>query len=110
MPILKIKRGLKTNLPILETGELALAIDTNEIYIGTPFGNKKIFPSSSLSINPPTNPTLGEIWIQKISDTYTIKCWDGTKWIELNISGSGSGGTGSNDLNSIAFSFFFGEE
>jgi hypothetical protein len=32
--IIKIKRGLKANLPILERGELAYATDTNELFIG----------------------------------------------------------------------------
>jgi len=31
---IQIKRGLKTNLPILEKGELAYTTDTNELFIG----------------------------------------------------------------------------
>ena len=37
---IKIKRGLKANLPVLEVGELAFCTDTNEFFIGTTVGNK----------------------------------------------------------------------
>lgn len=40
MNIIKIKRGVLGNMPVLLQGELAYAIDTNELYIGTPTGNK----------------------------------------------------------------------
>ena len=36
---IKIKRGLKANLPILSVGELAYCTDTNELFIGTDTGN-----------------------------------------------------------------------
>ena len=32
--LIKIKRGLKENLPILARGELGYATDTNELFIG----------------------------------------------------------------------------
>ena len=36
---IKIKRGLKTNLPTLAVGEQAYCTDTNELFIGTSTGN-----------------------------------------------------------------------
>jgi hypothetical protein len=36
---IKIKRGLKTNLPTLEVGEQGYCTDTNELFIGTSTGN-----------------------------------------------------------------------
>ena len=36
---IKIKRGLKTNLPTLAVGELGYCTDTNELFIGTSEGN-----------------------------------------------------------------------
>ncbi len=39
---IKIKRGLKAGLPNLEVGEFGLATDTNEVFIGTPTGNKLV--------------------------------------------------------------------
>ena len=36
---IKIKRGLKNNLPTLTVGELAYCTDTNELFIGTDTGN-----------------------------------------------------------------------
>lgn len=47
---IKIKKGLKQNLPVLEAGELAHCYDTNELYIGSYEGNKKI-NSSDLFVN-----------------------------------------------------------
>jgi hypothetical protein len=39
---IKIKRGLKTNLPTLSEGELAYCTDTNELFIGTATGNELV--------------------------------------------------------------------
>ena len=36
---IKIRRGLKVNLPTLEEGELGFCTDTGELYIGTSEGN-----------------------------------------------------------------------
>ena len=37
--IIRIKRGLKDNLPTLLVGELAFCTDTNELFIGKSTGN-----------------------------------------------------------------------
>lgn len=37
-----IKRGLKANLPNLDTGELAFTTDEHKIYVGTGIGNKEV--------------------------------------------------------------------
>lgn len=41
--IIKIKRGLSSNInnTTLEQGELAITTDTQDLYIGTDSGNKK---------------------------------------------------------------------
>lgn len=44
MPTIKVRRGLRNNLPTLQVGEFGLATDTEELFIGTPSGNKKIYP------------------------------------------------------------------
>ena len=44
---IKIKRGLKVNLPILEIGELGYCTDTNELFIGTSVGNELINEDAS---------------------------------------------------------------
>ena len=47
-----IKRGLKASMPTLDIGEFGLATDTNEVFIGTPTGNKLV-NSGAYSIIPP---------------------------------------------------------
>lgn len=42
MSKIRIKRGLKLNLPVLDIGELAFCTDTKEIFIGTSTGNALI--------------------------------------------------------------------
>lgn len=44
---IKIKRGLKTNLPSLELGELAYCTDTKELFIGTASGNEIVHADTS---------------------------------------------------------------
>jgi hypothetical protein len=39
MKKLQIRRGLKAGLPALLEGELAFAIDTKQLYVGTTDGN-----------------------------------------------------------------------
>lgn len=42
--IIKIKRGLSSNISnaTLEQGELAITTDTQDLYVGTDSGNKKV--------------------------------------------------------------------
>jgi len=46
---IKIKRGLKANLPTLSVGELAYCTDTKEFFIGTATGNVHLNPETDLS-------------------------------------------------------------
>jgi hypothetical protein len=46
---IKIKRGLKIAMPILEEGELAYTIDDKTVYIGTSLGNKLISRNSGMA-------------------------------------------------------------
>ena len=39
MPLVKVKRGLKANLPVLVNGELGFCEDTGELFVGSPTGN-----------------------------------------------------------------------
>jgi hypothetical protein len=40
---IKVKRGLKADLPVLDIGEMAFCTDTKELFIGTENGNFLIF-------------------------------------------------------------------
>jgi hypothetical protein len=42
MTKIQIKRGIKSSLPILDTGEFALCTDTNELYVGSASGNMSL--------------------------------------------------------------------
>ena len=58
--LIRIRRGIKANLPVLSVGELALCTDVNEIYIGTNGGNLEIGKASLESLaltGTPTAPT-----------------------------------------------------
>jgi hypothetical protein len=55
---IKIRRGLKANLPALAVGELGFATDTGELYIGTASGNVKLAPSESGGAVAPMSPTV----------------------------------------------------
>lgn len=44
MVTIRLRRGLKQNLPTLRLAELGFATDTNELFIGTDRGNLKLFP------------------------------------------------------------------
>lgn len=49
----RVNRGLLLNLPILVDGELAYIEDTNQLYIGSPTGNKLINVSGGTGVGPP---------------------------------------------------------
>jgi glycerophosphoryl diester phosphodiesterase len=46
--IIKLPRGNKVNLPVLEDGEIAHVVDENELYIGTAIGNVKVTSRSEI--------------------------------------------------------------
>lgn len=61
---IKIKRGLKANLPSLEIGEQAYCTDTNELFIGTSGGNvlvnvEPVFDFGEFPPPPPPPPGPG---------------------------------------------------
>ena len=73
---IKIKRGLKTNLPTLAVGELGYCTDTNELFIGTSTGNELINEDSSIN-------ALGDIGDVNVSNLQNgdVLVYDGTKWV-----------------------------
>lgn len=54
---IKIKRGLKTNLPTLAVGEMGYCTDTNELFIGTDTGNVLINEGGQAT----ETPTITEV-------------------------------------------------
>jgi len=54
---IKIKRGLKTDLPTLAVGEMGYCTDTNELFIGTSTGNVLINEGGEVS----SEPTITEV-------------------------------------------------
>lgn len=72
---IKIKRGLSTNINsiTLAEGELAFTTDTNELYIGTNSGNKKLTKDAIL----PADGTAGQVLSKKSEEEYDVE------WITL---------------------------
>lgn len=81
-PKIKIKRGLKSNLPILELGELAFTTDTQELFIGVLADptlvsdnvlivnfNNPIF-TGQVEFTPTTLETTGTVEIDFSESTY----------------------------------------
>lgn len=52
MTTIKIKRGLKSALPTLQSGELAFATDSQEVFIGTPAAKNLRVNSTTSQSNP----------------------------------------------------------
>jgi len=71
MDILKVKRGTKIALPVLQVGEPGFCTDTNELFIGGESGNVNIV--SDVFLN----------WI-------ILKTPDGTKKYKLSIDNNGN--------------------
>ncbi len=65
---IKIKRGIRASLPLLEVGELALCSDTYELFIGSPLGNLQVALAGSIP-NGIVNQRTGT----------ELKVWMGTK-------------------------------
>ena len=74
--IIKIKRGLKANLPTLEVGEMGYCTDTNELFIGTANGNELINEDSTIN-------ALGDIGDVSITTPTADQAliYDGTNWV-----------------------------
>lgn len=65
MATIKVRRGLKSNLPKLNEGEIALTTDSANPYIGTKFGNAQFAmvgyaPDTITNIK---NNSMYKIWI-----------------------------------------------
>lgn len=65
---IQVRRGLRTNLPVLEIGELALCTDTYELFMGSPLGNIQISLAGSIPTGVINQRTGTE-----------LKVWSGTK-------------------------------
>jgi len=48
MAIIKVKRGTKASIPILEEGEIGFSTDTNETYIGDGSNNYKFLSENDI--------------------------------------------------------------
>ena len=98
--IIKIKRGLSTNIPnvSLEQGELAITTDTNELYVGTEAGKEKltgggmdainIVADSSITTEKTGKVDIASIFTGTETKTYTIK---GTTNLEQAVIYCGAG-------------------
>lgn len=88
---IKIRRGLKENLPTLDTGELAFCTDTYELFVGTSIGNKLIGGSAAGSTITESNNN-GYI----IVDGSQLKVYDDSflslsNLTDVNLNGSTNG-------------------
>lgn len=98
--IIKIKRGLSTDIPnaSLEQGELAITTDTNELYVGTEAGKEKltgggmdainIVADSSITTEKTGKVDIASIFTGTETKTYTIK---GTTNLEQAVIYCGAG-------------------
>ena len=83
--IIKIKRGLSTDIPnaTLEQGELAITTDTNDLYVGTETGKEKltgggmdvinIVADSAITMEKTGKADIASIFTGTETKTYTIK-------------------------------------
>lgn len=51
MALIKIKRGLKANIPTLQVGEPGFCTDTKELFVGSPDGNKLVGEGTFLKLS-----------------------------------------------------------
>lgn len=98
--IIKIKRGLSTDIPnaTLEQGELAITTDTNDLYVGTETGKEKltgggmdainIVADSSITLEKTGKADITSIFTGTETKTYTIK---GTTNLEQAVIYCGTG-------------------
>jgi len=70
---LQIKRGQKTNIPVLSTGEYGYAEDTQEVFIGTGSSNIRVLTEDDLYTDSDVNSHLsGGTGIDYSSGTISI--------------------------------------
>jgi hypothetical protein len=77
---IKIKRGLKENLPTLEIGEQAYCTDTNELFIGTSTGNVLLNEDTDIS----TIDNIGDVSITTPAQGEVL-VYDGTNWVNDEV-------------------------
>jgi hypothetical protein len=95
MITLQLKRGLKANLPAsAPAGAPLLTLDTNELFVGTGSGIKKVV-DTLVSATAPSNPISNQIWLD--TTTNQIKRYDGSVWVPA----SGLGATWGNLIGNI---------
>ena len=77
--IIKIKRGLKANLPTLEVGEMGYCTDTNELFIGTSTGNELINEADAIN----ELADIGDVSVSNLQDGDILVYIDG-EWVNQN--------------------------
>jgi hypothetical protein len=58
MSTIKVKRGLKANVPTLSDGEFGLATDTKELFIGNSSGNIQMQTNNPIGFSPNFKATV----------------------------------------------------
>ena len=84
---IKIMRGLKDNLPILEVGEFGYCTDTKELFIGTSEGNKIIDEKNRMVMRDEFTPIIEPEVIYpegKKGDAYVVGDFEATDFVTLN--------------------------
>jgi hypothetical protein len=76
---IKIKRGLKTNLPTLEVGEMGYCTDTNELFIGTSTGN--VLVNEGTEINELED--INDVEFTDLQEGDTL-VYDGNNWVNVS--------------------------
>lgn len=75
--LLKLRRGIESNIPVLEEGEIAFSTNAHQIYVGSDDGN---IPVGGAYIAAPTAPSRTDLlWIDT-SAGGSIKYYDGEAW------------------------------
>ena len=93
--ILKIKRGLKADISklTLVAGELAVALDTQELYVGDNEGNVKIVKGGASGAVESAGKLTIERTITAIGDASGSTSFDGSKNVEMALELATSGVT-----------------
>lgn len=84
---IQIKRGLKTNLPTLASGEMGLCTDTKEVYVGDGVGN--ILVGRAMMGTYAARPNAGSsgriYYVNSGTNLGYAYLDDGTAWQRLNV-------------------------